>query len=173
MSCCAPPAVSSHFWLPSMVLTSFFIFIIFNEILFCCYLKNTMWTPLLTRCISQDGRSYARGVAQVRKVIPMLRGKPFLLIPMLGGEHFLFWSPCSAGVPFCICQRLCGANARKTVVSEQIPNDVITFCNFAVHGRGVLREVFKRLANMCFPPCVGITFLVSLLHACIVAMRGS
>ena len=70
------------------------------EYCFFWYLKNAIWTPLLSRCIYEGGRSHARGVAKVRNVIPMLRGKHFFFVmPMLGGDAiFAFFNTSAVGM---------------------------------------------------------------------------
>ena len=145
MSLCAPPAVYSKILLPQMVFTTFWKpcfqqhqhkvkhFCIFQHLIeyfLFLYLKNAVWTPLLTRCIFQGGRSHARGVAKVRNVIPMLRG-----------DHFV-WFPCSVGMRILLFSTPLRWECSKKNLFWKPPNDLITFRRCAGHVPGMSPPFF-------------------------------
>ena len=55
------------------------------------YVKPIVPAQILAKSICQNWHSRARGVAKIKNVIPML-----------GGKHYFFWSPCCVGVPVLI-----------------------------------------------------------------------
>ena len=111
------------------------------EYCFFWYLKNAIWTPLLSRCIYEGGRSHARGVAKVRNVIPMLRGK-----------HFFFWFPCSVGMRFLLFSTPLRWECSKNCFSENSQMIWLLFDVVLVMCRACRRLFFDELRKCASHP---------------------
>ena len=90
--------------------------------------------------------------------------------PCCVGSTFFFDSHARWGCVFCFFQHLCGGNARKTAFLK-IPKWFDCFSTLCLSCAGHVAAFFWRVAKMCFPPCVAITFWISPFHCWVVAMR--
>ena len=147
-----------------------------------CYfwcLKITRWASMPARCICRNERSYARSFQNMEIVIPMLGRKHIFCDPHARWEcHFCFFQH--------LCGENAWKTGFLKI-SKWFVHFLILCCSWALHvaalflttcknvhptlrGDHVLDFMFPplcccdvkalcRLAHMCFPPSVGVTFL--------------
>ena len=96
---------------------------------------------------SQFRRSRARGVAKTRNVIPML-----------GGKHYFFWSPCCVGVPILLFSTPLRRECSKTCFPENFQMIYWVFVDLLIMGAACCGTFNVELRKRASHPAWGSHF---------------